>query len=536
MNLDSFLFLSKESIISKIINDNSLSEDKKRIIIERFLTTEYISRKAGDFKEKDYVSLPLDEVSLRNYHLKGEVNLTEWIGALQRKFRVKSEIKHMGLYNLQNVAIGNLQIHVQDLEKFIQEYGSFPTMKNYTIPQISKSLAIDWTNDFILKYADLLSFHYLHRNPNVIWNFELIEKLKERLNWSYISSYEYLEWTPLLLQLYKQHLVFSLQKTGWQKSGTNANGSTFSILHFHEYPPNPFSYLVGSISSSCFIVWTEEIIDSVIECWDWEELSGNVSVKWNAHLINKYKSFVNFDSLSQNTNVEWTFEILFKYENSLNWKKLSGNPSLPWAVGLIDQFINKWTWKPSYNCYFQAGWKLIPCLSTNEGILWTSNMVQKWKQKIDLWLIARNGKIPTEVLFEFRDEFRRKEWTTSIYHKYSDWRETEEVYISGWQCLLENENFVITKNMMRLLEDEYVELKLTVGYDFARTGAYEFRRLSLLELYKDCCLENISIQDIYEHYDSWGEIFINANFLNNSLYQKEILPYFENKMVQLSNT
>src|SRR5690606_10326042 len=103
-------------------------------------------------------------------------------------------------------------------------------------------------------------------------------------------------WTPTLLYRYKNYLVFSVDKGGWEKSGKNKNGSKYSIIHVSEYPPNPFSHLVGSISSSKTIQWTEELIDSVIEYWDWEELSANRSIRWVAKMIDKYQSYIDFNS------------------------------------------------------------------------------------------------------------------------------------------------------------------------------------------------------------------------------------------------
>ncbi len=247
-------------------------------------------------------------------------------------------------------------------------------------------------------------------------------------------------------------------------------GSTFSIVHVSEYPANPFSYLVGGISSSKSIYWTEEIIDSVIEYWDWEELCSNRSIRWTAQMVNKYQQYINFESLSNNTNVEWSYDLLHQFKQKLNWKELSGNSGLPWSVNLINEFIQNWTWKPEYNSYFNEGWKSKPCLSINEGILWTTSMIYTWKDKVDLWLIARNGNISSDVFYEFREDFRRKEYTKSIYHKWSDWRDTENIFKSAWECFLENKNFVITQNVLPLLKEEEVNLTFAVGSDFAMTG------------------------------------------------------------------
>ncbi|MBS1648296.1 MAG: hypothetical protein JSR09_01205 [Bacteroidetes bacterium] len=533
MNLKNFILASKDSIIQKIVTDTSISDDKKRLYLKYLLVTDDTSKKTEELKDKEFILLPLNEPCLRDYHLKGKVNLTDFVNELQRKFRIKSQDKYMGLYNLQSVAIGNLEIHVQDLEEFIREYRAFPTMTEYTIPRIAMSYEIDWNNEFILKYADLLSFHYLHRNPKVAWNFELIEKLKDSLNWSYISSYEYLHWTPELLDRYKDYLIFSVDKSGWEKSGKNRNGSSYSILHVSEYPQNPFSYLVGCISSSKSIQWTEEIIDSVIEYWDWEELCANRSLHWTATMIDKYKSYVNFNSLSTNPNVDWGSDILHRYEDLWNWEELSANSGLPWDIKLIEEFIDRWTWKPSFNHYWDECWKGYPCLSINEGIFWTPLIINKWKEKIDFWLIARNGNISPDVLYEHRDKFRRKELTGWIHHRYSDWRETEDINKTGWECLLNNNNFKVTEDILSLLQEEEIEMRFSVGYDFARTGEYEYQKLSLLELYKDCTLDGISLTDIYDNYDSWGKTFFNPTFINGSLYQKEIKPYFEKKLFLL---
>ncbi len=146
MQIDNFIKKFRNSIISKIICDTSLTEDKKKTYLENYFGTEYTSKKINKVEENNYVHLPLNVYKYK---------VVDLINNLSRKYRIKAK----GEY---------LQIHVEDLEGFITEYRTFPTMSAYTLPRIAISHAINWNNDFIIKYADLLSFHYLHRNPKVI--------------------------------------------------------------------------------------------------------------------------------------------------------------------------------------------------------------------------------------------------------------------------------------------------------------------------------------------------------------------------------
>jgi hypothetical protein len=530
MNAESILQASRNSITQKIIDDPFLADEKKALYLNYFLSTDYSVKKSEELDDEEFVRLQLHEGYLRDCHLNGEFNLVDFVYELKRKFRIKSEDKYLGLYNLGSVAIGNFKIHIEDLEEFIHEYRDFRTMAQYTIPKIAMSRNIDWNNDFILRYADLLSFHHLHRNPKVIWNFELIEKLKDRLNWSYISSYEYLQWTPEKLYRYRDYLVFSVEKNDWQKCGKNKIGSTYSILHVSEYPPNPYSYLKGSISSSESIVWSEEIIDIVIDYWDWEELCANRSIYWSERLIDKYASHIDFISLSTNSNVQWGIDLMYKYQSRFDWRLLSVNSGLPWSINFIEEFSGRWTWKLEYNYYWNEGWKGYPCLSSNEGIYWSALMVEKWKEQLDFWLIARNGKIAPEVLYDFKDEFRRNENIRSVFHRDSDWRATEEIFETGWQCLVRNKNFKITKDILPLLQNEEIELRLPVFYNFARTKEYEHEWVSLLEICKDCPLDGISLSDVVSNYNNWGKTFVNNDFVNSSFYQQEIIPFIANRV------
>ncbi|MAX71891.1 MAG: hypothetical protein CMC76_12475 [Flavobacteriaceae bacterium] len=396
---------------------------------------------------------------------------------------------------------------------------------------------IKWTNELITNHKDIWDWDSLHRNPVIKWNFDLIENNKEFLNWSFISSYPNLIWTEKELKKYEDYLIFSRHKWyAWEKSGTNKKGKksclvkTFDNEYAHQ--KNPFSYLDGSISLSKTLNWSKNIINSVKHSWDWTDLSSNNSIRWDSDLIDFFINHIDFKSLSSNTNVDWSDTLIKKYFDKWCWNSLSGNPSLPWSFQFISKFENKWIWK-DYTAleYFNFDKEILPSISSNKGILWDKELLSKYIDKIDLWIISRIGKLTNESIRLFKNHLNRSEKIGVKTHDWSDWREHENIYVNGWENLAQNKLFKVYKENLNFYLNQKIDFSYLVG-NLAHNGYYEVKYKNVLELFENCELADFNFKDFINLDKEWNYCFYNDKFINEHLWTNFVKNHLNINLIE----
>ena len=510
MNIQNFIIKHSKPIFTKVKKEKNLTSFEIERIKSFFKNNLHgidDNEIEDNAKYDNYFSLKLHDFGY---------DINNFISDLRDKYKFKYTTGSMYVY-----------ISVDELEKFIDEYKDFANFKVYSLLRIANQTSINWTTRLINKYSDIWGWHFLHRNPKVNWNFEIIDQNISRVNWSFISSYENLKWTVELLIKYKDYLIFSVDKSHYQKIGRNKLGKEYAIISVSDSLQesyNYYSYLSGSISLSKTIEWSKEIIDSVKEYWNWSELCGNNSIFWSEEIIAYFKDYIDFKSLSINPNVPWSEKLILKYYDLWNWEELSGNKGLNWSFDFLKKYVNNWSWKPRHNWYINDENVDSPSISTNEGIQWTLEILNEWNDKIDFWLIARKGKICNDALMHYFEELNRKEKVGWIFHKYSDWRETEDIYRTGWENLALNKNFRISMQNVNFLYEKKISLTYSEGNLAQNDGSYETTEYRILELLKDSVIEGIAIDDLMANENSWSNILINDEFINDSIWLNIIKP------------
>mgnify|MGYP003391258733 CR=1 FL=1 len=181
-----------------------------------------------------------------------------------------------------------------------------------------------------------------------------------------------------------------------------------------------------------------------------------------------------------------------------------------------------------YNSYKGEECISEPSISTNPGINWTIELIDSFSDKLDFWNIARVGKINSEIAIKYKNEFDRKEHIGFIFHKSSDNRETEYIYVNGWQNLTKNSNFYIDNNSILFYYENIVTISFSTGNLASNscTGALVTCDFKILEILKDQVI-SLTFQDIINNELSWTKILINDNFMNNSIWENIIKPYLE---------
>ncbi|MGV8880184.1 MAG: hypothetical protein ACOH2A_14275 [Sphingobacteriaceae bacterium] len=200
----------------------------------------------------------------------------------------------------------------------------------------NKLLAISNDNkfiDFFLNNTELIAL--IHR----FYSFKEKSVNQYQWNWACLSDNPNLEWTQEFIEKYAD-------KWSW-RSLINNKGIKWTEDSVKKIEKNGF---VGLDDFSCCetLLWTEEIIDryeNEIEWyWNWQDLSRNPALPWSIEFFEKYYNKWDWsgDGLSSNPNLPWTIEFIRKYEEKWDWCNLSANEGLPWSIELIETYLHKW--------------------------------------------------------------------------------------------------------------------------------------------------------------------------------------------------
>jgi hypothetical protein len=96
------------------------------------------------------------------------------------------------------------------------------------------------------------------------------------------------------------------------------------------------------------------------------------------------------------------------------------------------------------------------------------------------------------VLIKYSNEFNRKEKCGFEYHKWSDFRCSEDIYKNAWENLKLNRNTKFTKNMIDFFSNYNITITYSTG-NLAHDGDIIEENISLLELFKDLKFQDLTI-------------------------------------------
>ena len=126
------------------------------------------------------------------------------------------------------------------------------------LTKVSKQLVL--TNKLLAKHDDQKYIDFFLEHPDFFCkiisrfynlNSNLIENLKDKLDWIELSNNEYLEWFIEFIEKYKDK---------WCWNYYNDNNDTYNGLLYNKSLP-----------------WTMQLLDKFIDKWDFKELSDNYS-------------------------------------------------------------------------------------------------------------------------------------------------------------------------------------------------------------------------------------------------------------------
>jgi hypothetical protein len=262
----------------------------------------------------------------------------------------------------------------------------------------------------------------------------------------------------------------------------------------------------GDLSENKYMVFKDDLLIEFEEYWDWTKLSKNRSIHWSKPLVEKYKNKIDWDALSNNTNVDWVAAIVISDKVSLNWELLSMNRSFD--ITLAERYKNYLVWTPlrkSHGSFFDfnkqgdpyyeyAGNLKInigPSLSANTNFRWSEDIISRFYQKLDFWIIALRGQLTTEIVIKYAAFFDEIRLLETNYRKHSDWG-TYDVYTfhNGWQNLAINPNFQPDGTFYTFAEQRKV------------------REISTIDTFEDA--QGEKVEDIIMNHGTW--VTVASNF------------------------
>jgi hypothetical protein len=214
-----------------------------------------------------------------------------------------------------------------------------------------------FTKDEVLKYKSVLKFskYHLMNNDLVQWDNELLENLKDKIDWTAIwkikninLDFEFfkkfemlidfnsiyrsknLKWTDNLLTMFGD-------KFDWSK-GLITKEPLSTIDNLRRFNDKlDWSY----VSQNIKIEFSESIIEEFAEKWDWKKLSSNRNLPLSVEFIQKHIDQLDFDALSENPK---SLELIYKYPTSKkwNWEKVILNPAIIYNKESFDFFFNNY--------------------------------------------------------------------------------------------------------------------------------------------------------------------------------------------------
>lgn len=316
------------------------------------------------------------------------------------------------------------------------------------------------------------------------------------------------------------------------------------------YTENEIDYIYNKQKclrvASCFqgVIWSEGLINKYKDQWDWFELSSNNSVHWDLALIKTFETYVDFVALSYNVNLNLNEELFLKYINKWDFNALSGNPAIKNIESLFLNSENAiWTNKPTignYNGINQElidlnriyyvnnlrsnSWSIKPSISSNSRLFWNVTKFKKFKNKIDVWLIALFGNLDSEVIKEFADELNVNRIVDTEFTQYSDWRDKHPIHCNGWENWLKNKFTTVDCELLVFLSKKDVTL---INYSGdARTGhSVVETQKKVTEIIPPSKI-SITIEELSVHYNLISTDLINEKFIHKDLYTNIIRPAF----------
>lgn len=222
----------------------------------------------------------------------------------------------------------------------------------WNFKELSKSLNLRITTRIIEKYIDKWDWQYLVLNTAVKIEFSTIEKVKDILDWGYVRILPYLHWTEELIDRYIDYIFYDISSSSGRRLENDYSFTKFckNINHTSYFESNKN------------VEWTPILIDKYKDKWAWEYIFKNNEIKFSEEQLSKYNDIfstpqivgglirVPWESFFEFGNTDWKEHIIDKYNKVTyvspdgKWiskysDKLVSNPYIIWNETLFNKYV-----------------------------------------------------------------------------------------------------------------------------------------------------------------------------------------------------
>jgi len=279
---------------------------------------------------------------------------------------------------------------------------------------LSGNKSLDWSADLIRHFEEKWNWELLSCHLDFPWSKDIIMTFKDRWDWSALSENTALPWNEDLLNTFKDL---------WSHSSLDDNmalpWSSNFIKRYLKLQPEWRS--LKCINDA--IPWTDALIREFEDFWDWRKLSLCESIPWSTSLLEAYGSRWDTDELMWNSSIPWSIEILDIFDHSIPLGLLAETPGIFWSVEMLDKLWleygsalelrnNAFTNIAKHGKFdviqvlerYSKEFSPV-ALAENPFFPWTSDSIEKWKDKHIWHNLSRSRSVP---------------WTIDIIEKYYD--------------------------------------------------------------------------------------------------------------------
>ena len=271
--------------------------------------------------------------------------------------------------------------------------------------------------DQIIKYRNVLDFDYYSfmSNENIKWDLELVDLLKDHIDWSGFWKSQEIELDLNFFEKFKEYIDFSFihlnKNIDWsnQLLDTYQNQWNWKSMSSHKIVANQRNIKLyknrldwNILSLNKHLAIDDMLLLKFKSKWDWKKLCANPAIKFNKNEISRYYNLIDWNSLSRNPSMV-PFILAYTDQYPWNWFSFAQNPGVVFGDKTIQFLLKKL--RPSSpnikslseqlitNFTKKALFKLVSCRNSLDRDVWFGEAFQNiipWKE-----LINRNPNILT---------------------------------------------------------------------------------------------------------------------------------------------
>jgi Tfp pilus assembly protein PilF len=227
----------------------------------------------------------------------------------------------------------------------------------------------DLSEDLVIDNRHLWDYNALVRNPNIIWNIDLLRKLKDEFDWSLAYVLTELKSEPSFIQEFEELIDYSNilllePKSPWPLDFLSKNEQKFPVYLLIRNAPS------GKYATSLLRKYSSKLTE-----YEWEQLCRTQEFEFSEDLISEFIDEIDWRGLSSNSHFNRHFDLLFKFQDFVSWDNVSSSIK---DIGVIigNYEFEKWNWdRVTINQNF------IPFILANpelSKIVWEKVPQNKW--------------------------------------------------------------------------------------------------------------------------------------------------------------